>query len=171
MRKLGRTLLIIAAAICLASCGSNMVTNPTGTWTATLTPSTSQYGSATAMTFSDTFTTNVNQTNNPNNVISSVSVTNLTIATNNGCLDPDATQVAGYRMDTTSNSFTLDISSTAPQGYVAYNLDLSGTLKNNTITGTWTLAPVQGVNASCTGSGSFTMILGTGSNPFPTRTM
>jgi hypothetical protein len=133
-----------------------------------LTSTTSQ-GSATAMAFTDTLTTNVNQSNSNNIFMASVTATNLNITTSDGCLGNDATQTAGYQMDTTSNTFVLTIS--GPGNNTNNVLALQGTLANNVISGTWTMypaAPPASGTSSCNGSGTFTMKLASGSS-FPVR--
>ncbi len=164
MKKLGLALLI-SATIFLVSCGDNIKTDPTGTWTANLTPTQpSGFGNATAMAFTDTFATDASQDNNVTTYTTSVTGSNLNVTTNNGCIGSDASQSATYTVDTTSNTFSLNLQSKASNDTPGNTLFLNGTLSNNVISGTWSLNPVSGLNLACTGSGTFTMNLVSGNS-------
>ena len=162
MKKFGMALMFVATML-LISCGTDKKTDPSGTWTVTLTPTQdASIGSATAMAFTDTLTTSTNQSGRTDLFVASVTASGLTINTNNGCLAGNASQSADYRMDTTGNVFTMNVMS--PASGSDYNvLILSGTLTNNVISGDWTLNPTS-PNMSCTGSGTFLMKLVSGSN-------
>ena len=137
---------IFAYAIILAGCGtSSGNNNPSsinGNWTATLTnPEGTQDFS---------FTTTLTSTSS-----TGVTVTNLNFTTQSSCFSGGTTATGAFTLTGTTNGvsnggFQMTIQSVPPGN----TLTLNGTLTNNTISGTWTLA---GVMSGCNGSGSFTM--------------
>lgn len=159
------TALLLASIVLLGACGATK-TDPSGTWAATLTTT---QGAALPISFTDTLTTNVNQSNDPNSFTASITATNLKVTTPNGCVISAASQTGQYSMDATSNTFVLNLISTA-NSTTSTQLSLQGTLASNQITGNWTLsmiAPAGTNTAACTGAGTFVMKLTGGSGFLP----
>ena len=155
--------LLLTATLLLLSCGNDIKTDPTGTWTATLTPTQNgSVGNATAMSFNNTLTTNAT----PGVATATVTATNFKINTNNGCLAANAFEMASYTIDSTGNTFSMSIKSPVDAS-TTNDLDMAGTLTNNVINGNWVLSPSAGINYACTGSGTFTMELVSGSGFLP----
>ena len=160
-----RVVCLLVGLVMLVGCGSDPKTNPTGTWTATLTQTVDQ-NSVTVLAFNDSLATNPNQSSDPNTTLAVVTASNLKITTNNGCLSANPEQTAAFTSDPTSNTFVLLIHSTGSGAAEENVLTMQGTLNNKTITGTWTLAPVDTTitEPSCAGAGDFKMILVGGSS-------
>jgi hypothetical protein len=140
------TTFLLGTALLLAGCGSSSSNNINGNWTAAL-MSSSQSSSPLF-----NFTVSLAATGGSN-----VSVTNLKFTTANPCFAAGATATGGFIVSgnlngVTSGGFQMNIQSTPGGGN--NSLNLQGTVNNNTITGTWTLA---GTTSGCTGTGSFTM--------------
>jgi hypothetical protein len=144
MKYLGIAALVLGLA--LAGCGggnSSNSTNISGNWTAALSDSNG------APVFA--FTTSLTQ-----NSGTVVSVTNLNFTTATPCFASGGSETGSFILSGNFNgnvtgAFQLGIQSGTPSGNT---LVLQGTVKNNTISGTWTLT---GVTAGCSGSGNFTM--------------
>lgn len=165
MKTIG-LLLVLAAIILLVACGTTK-TDPSGTWTVTLTPTA---GNATAMAMTDTLTTNINQSSDPKIFTASITATNLSVTTNNGCLINGASQTGQYTIDTTTNTFVLNVLSQVNNN-MSTQLTLDGKLASNAITGTWRLSATATAPtdpSACLGTGTFIMRLAAGSG-FPTR--
>jgi hypothetical protein len=136
---------LLGFVLVLAGCGnnSNGMSNINGNWSASLTNT----DGTQAFNFTTTFT----QMSGSN-----VSVTNLTFTTSSPCFVSGQTEtgsfvIAGNFNGSVTGAFQLGVQSGNPSGNT---LMLQGTVKNNTITGTWTLT---GVTAGCTGSGNFVL--------------
>ncbi len=145
MKRLGIAVLL-GISLLLIGCGSDLNGGLNGNWNAALVSSGS--GSAPVFSFS-VFITEMGG--------GSISITNLNFTTANPCFVGGSTATGGFMLSgnmngVTSGGFQMNIQS-AP-GVGNNLLMLQGTVNNNTITGTWTLA---GTTADCTGSGSFTM--------------
>lgn len=148
MRNLGIILSTLAALV-LVGCGGGTSQSSAinGNWTAALTTSASG-----TPVFS--FTTALTDMGN-----GGVSVTNLTFTTATPCFGSTTTATGGFTLSGTTNGvtsggFQMTVQS-GPAGTASNNLlNLQGTLRNNTISGTWTLT---GIASGCTGSGTFTM--------------
>jgi hypothetical protein len=85
-----------------------------------------------------------------------VSVTNLSFTTATPCFASGGSETGSFMLSGNFNgnvtgAFQLGVHSGTPSGNT---LVLQGTVKNNTISGTWTLT---GVTAGCSGSGNFIM--------------
>jgi hypothetical protein len=146
MRRFG-IVLLVALGLFLVGCGGQNSEpgsgNINGNWTATLNDTDS------SPVFS--FTTSFRQRSGTD-----VSVTNLTFTTSSPCFDSGGTETASFLLSgnfsgVVTGSFELNIQSENPSGNT---LILQGTVKNNKITGTWTLS---GVTSGCTGNGNFTI--------------
>jgi len=141
----GAIVALLGLTIVLGGCGSSNSSNSNninGNWTATLNSS----NNSQAFAFTTTFTQMSG---------SSVSVTNLNFTTQTPCFVSDETESASFALSGNFNgsvtgAFQLMIKSGNPSGNT---LNLQGTAKNNTITGTWTLTRI---NSGCSGSGNFT---------------
>lgn len=125
----------------LAACSSDH-SSINGTWTAALTDSSG------APAFN--LTTSLMAASN-----NGLDVTNLSFNTQESCFPGTSTATGAFVVSGNFNGMssggfqmTIDSSSGANQ------LQLNGTLHNNTVTGTWTLT---GSTSGCAGSGSFTM--------------
>jgi hypothetical protein len=135
--------LLCSISLLSGACGSGGSNNINGTWSATLTNPDGTPG------FS--FTTSLQQNNN-----ATITGTNLTFSTATPCFTSISSETGGFTLNgntsgVTTGAFELTVQSATPSGNV---LTMTGTLTNNTITGTWTLT---GVTSGCTGSGNFTM--------------
>jgi len=165
--------LLLATTMLLAACGNDVKTDPTGSWAATLTPTqTASQGSATAMAFTDTLTTSSSQSAANNISVSSVTAANLNITTNNGCLGNDADQLGQFAVNATTNGFILILKGVGTSATGNNVLTLTGTLSNNSISGTWTMGPEVPSSTpalACMGGGNFTMTLMAGNSAFPSR--
>jgi len=142
MQRIG-IILLSSLLIGLIACGSGSSNHINGNWSATLT---NPDGSP---AFS--FTTTLNQSNG-----TTITGTNLTFSTANPCFSSVHSETGGFTLTgntggNVTGAFELTVQSGTPSGNV---LALTGTLTNNTITGTWALT---GVTSGCTGSGNFTM--------------
>ncbi|MBV9623892.1 MAG: hypothetical protein JOZ14_07940 [Acidobacteria bacterium] len=136
---------LLGIAFLLAGCGATSSNTINGNWTAALMSSNQM--SSPVFNFTVTLAT----TGGPN-----VSVSNLKFTSANSCFAGGATATGGFILSgnlngVTSGGFQMNIQSASGGNN---SLDLQGTVNNNTITGTWTLA---GTTSGCTGSGSFTM--------------
>jgi hypothetical protein len=147
MRRLGIVLLTSALSLFLAGCGGGNTGpgggNINGNWTATLSDS----GNSPVFTF----TTSFHQGGGTD-----VTVTNFTFTTSSPCFVSGGTETASFVLSGNFNgnvtgTFELSIQSDNPSGNT---LTLQGTVKNNAISGTWTLS---GVTSGCTGNGNFTI--------------
>ena len=135
---------VLGIALLLSSCGNTSNGNINGNWTAALLSS-NQGGP----TFD--FTTNLSETSG-----GGLSITNLTFTTSSPCFSARTNATGGFTLSgnqngVTSGGFEMNIQSTASGTNV---LSLQGTVRNNTITGQWTLT---GTGPGCIGSGQFTM--------------
>ena len=136
---------LLGLTIVLGGCGSSNSSNSSninGNWSTTLNSSNN------SQTFA--FTTSFTQMSG-----SSVNVTNLSFTTQTPCFVSDETETASFVLSgnfngSVSGAFQLMIKSGNPSGNT---MNLQGMVKNNTITGTWTLT---GINSGCSGSGNFT---------------
>jgi hypothetical protein len=133
------TVAILGLALVLAGCGNNNNNAMNGHWTAALTGS---------QVLSLSFTLNSTSDNN-------ISVSNLNFTTQSPCFAGGATAVGAFTVSGTLNGVTsggyqMTITSNTGDN----KLVLTGTLKNNTVTGSWILS---GSTSGCTGSGNFTM--------------
>ncbi|HEY3930228.1 MAG TPA: hypothetical protein VGL89_17780 [Candidatus Koribacter sp.] len=140
--------ILLAAIALFAACGStanngDSGANVSGNWSAALVDTN---GNA-VLTFTTTLVQNSNGT---------ISTSNLTFTTNSACFvgggtETGAITISGTTSGVTSAGVQLTINST---GQSAGNtLQLSGSLQNSVITGTWSLNG----GAGCTGNGTFTM--------------
>jgi hypothetical protein len=132
-------------SLILSGCGTNSGTgNINGTWSAMLTDTSG--GAVLA------FTTSFTQGSGTN-----LNVVNFSFTTSDACLASDQvteTGSFGFGGDFqghVTGTFGMVISSTGTDQAV---LTLQGTVKNGTITGTWTLT---GTTGTCSGNGVFTM--------------
>ena len=145
MKQFGIAILV-AVGLILVACGggsSSTSNSVTGNWTATLTN--------TDGTPAFAFTTSLTQSNG-----TAVTGANLTFTTSTGCFSSAASQTGSFVLSGNFNgnitgAFQLTVTSATPSGNT---LTLQGTVNNNTVTGTWTLA---GLIPGCTGSGNFTL--------------
>ena len=136
--------VLLGLILVLGGCGTNNSNNPAninGTWSATLTDP----DSTPAFAFTTSFT---QMTGNL------VSVTNFTFTTSTPCFVSGETETASFILSgdfsgNVAGAFQLIIKSGNPGGDT---LTLQGTVKSNTITGTWTLV---GLGSGCSGSGNF----------------
>jgi hypothetical protein len=144
MRRLG-IVLLVALGLFLAGCGGDHSTpgsgNINGNWAATL----SDTGSSPVFTFTTAFRQGGG---------TDVSVSNFTFTTSSPCFVSGGTETASFILGgnfggSVTGSFELNIQSATPSGNA---LTLNGTVKSNTISGTWSLS---GVTSGCTGNGNF----------------
>lgn len=147
MKQLGIAMLLVLGLM-LSACGSGSSTssnsNLNGNWTAAL--------SNPDGTPAFAFTTSLLQ-----NSGTVVSVTNLRFTTATPCFASGGSATAAFVLSGNFNgnvagTFQLNIQSGTPSGNV---FTVQGTVKDNTIVGTWTLV---GVTSGCAGSGNFTMM-------------
>jgi hypothetical protein len=144
MRRLGIALLTAVSLFFVGCGGGNSASgsgNINGNWTAML----SDTGNTPVLTF----TTSFHQSGGTD-----VTVTNFTITNSSPCFISGGTETASFVLSgnfsgDVSGSFELHIQSETPSGNL---LALQGTVRNNTISGTWTLS---GVTSGCTGNGNF----------------
>jgi hypothetical protein len=144
MRRLGIALLTAVSLFFVGCGGGNSAPgsgNINGNWTAML--------SDTGNTPVFTFTTSLRQSGG-----NDVTVTNFTFTNSSPCFVSGGTETASFVLSgnfigDVSGSFELHIQSETPSGN---QLALEGTVKNNTISGTWSLS---GVTSGCTGNGNF----------------
>jgi hypothetical protein len=145
MKQLGIAMLLVLGLM-LGACGggsSSNSNNINGNWTAALSDATGAPAFA--------FTTSLIQ-----NSGTVVSVTNLSFTTATPCFASGGSGtglfiLSGNFNGNVTGTFQLTIQSGTPSSNV---FTLQGTVKNNTISGTWTLT---GVTSGCSGSGNFTM--------------
>ena len=138
IHSMKRVTMVLGLAILLAACGTNHST-VNGTWTAALS-GTQQFNFTTTLTSASS---------------NGLSVTNLTFSTQSPCFPGTSMATGAFVASGTFNGvnaggFELTVNSSSGGD----QLQMNGTLQNNTISGTWTLT---GTTSGCTGSGSFTM--------------
>jgi hypothetical protein len=126
----------------LAACSTDNNAQINGTWTAVL----SNTSGAQAFDF------NTNLTSVSDN---GLTVTNLSFSTQEPCFPGTSTSTGAFVVSGNFNGmaaggFQLTVNSSSASN----QLQLVGTLHNDTVSGTWTLT---GTTAGCTGSGTFTM--------------
>jgi hypothetical protein len=139
------SMFVLFFALVLAGCGggNSNSRNINGNWTATLTNADNSPAFG--------FTTSLTQSSG-----SDVTVSNFTFTTTSSCFASGETETGSFSLSGDFNgnvtgAFGMSIQSGTPSGNT---LVLQGTVKNNVVSGTWTLT---GVTAGCTGAGSFTM--------------
>lgn len=138
--------LLISLGLVLSGCGGGDSTTPgniNGNWTATLTNT----DGTPAFAFTTTFT---------QAGANGLNLTNFTFTTTSPCFVSGETTIGTFSLSgnfngSVSGLFGLTIQSGSPGGNT---LTLSGTVRNNAITGTWTLT---GISSGCTGAGNFTI--------------
>jgi hypothetical protein len=136
--------ILLGLTLVLGGCGNSNSPNAgnvNGNWSATLTNT----DSTPAFAFTTTFTQMSG---------TSVNVTNLSFTTASPCFVSGETETASFILSgnfsgSVTGAFQLAIKSGNPSGDT---LTLQGTVRNNMITGTWTLV---GISSGCTGSGNF----------------
>ena len=136
--------ILLGLALVLVGCGNSNSANTgdiNGNWTATLTNT----DSTPAFAFTTTFTQMTG---------TSVSVTNFSFTTSSPCFVSGETETASFILSgnlsgSVTGAFQFAVTSGNPGGNT---LTLQGTVKNNTIIGTWTLV---GLSSGCSGSGNF----------------
>ena len=144
-----RIAMLLVLGLILGACGggsgssSNTTNNVNGNWTAALSDPSG------GPTFA--LTTSLTQDSG-----TAVSVTNLSFTTATPCFSSGGSETGSFILSgnfdgNVTGAFQLSIQSGTPSGN---QLVLQGTVKNNTISGTWILT---GVTSGCTGSGNFTM--------------
>jgi len=140
-------ILLISFGLILSGCGgsgnSPMTANINGNWTAALTNT----DGTPAFAFTTTFT---------QMGVNGLNLTHFTFTTTSPCFVSGETQTGTIALSGDFNGnvtglFGLTIQSGSPGGNT---LTLSGNVKNNVITGTWTLT---GISSGCTGAGNFTI--------------
>src|SRR5690242_20783552 len=136
-----RLLIVLGLAALLAAC-SNDHSSINGTWTAAL----SDTNGAQAFDFTTALTSVSNN---------GLSVTNLTFNTQEPCFPGTSTATGAFVASGTTNGvnnggFQMTVNSSSGSN----QLQMTGTLRNNTVSGTWILT---GTTSGCAGSGSFTM--------------
>ncbi len=134
---------ILIFGMLLSACGNNHSGNINGNWSAMLTNSDGTPAFA--------FTTSFTQASG-----STLNVTHFSFTSSGSCFgNQPVTETGSFGLTgnfngNVSGAFGMTISETNNPSDV---LTLQGTVNNNTISGTWTLAG----SASCAGSGTFTM--------------
>ncbi len=136
-----RLLPLLGLAALLAACSTDH-SSINGTWTAVLTDSNG--------TQDFNLTTSLTAVSN-----NGLNITNLSFNTQEACFPGTSTAtgafvVSGTFSGVSSGGFQMIVNSSSGGN----QLQLNGTLHNNTVTGTWTLT---GSTSGCTGSGTFTM--------------
>ena len=136
-----RLLIVLGLAALLAACSTDH-SSINGTWTAVL--------SDTSGTQALNFTTALTAVSN-----NGLNVTNLNFNTQGTCFPGTSTATGAFVASGTFNGvssggFQMTVNSSAGSN----QLQLNGTLQNNSVSGTWTLT---GATSGCTGSGTFTM--------------
>ena len=144
MKLLGVVLLALVWLLGACGGGDPRSGNINGNWTATLTDT-----DTSSPVFS--FTTSFTQSNGMG-----LNVTRFTFTTSSPCFVSDQTETGTFALSGDFNGnvtglFGLTIQSGTPNGN---SLALQGSVKNNVISGTWTLS---GVTSGCTGNGVFTI--------------
>jgi hypothetical protein len=139
------SMFVLFFALVLAGCGggNSNSRNIDGNWTATLTNADNSPAFG--------FTTSLTQSSG-----SDVTVANFAFTTTSSCFASGEAETGSFSLSGNFNgnvtgAFGMSIQSGTPSGNT---LALQGTVKNNVVSGTWTLT---GVTAGCTGAGSFTM--------------
>lgn len=135
-----RPVLVLGLAALLAACSTDH-SSINGTWTAML--------ADTNGTQAFNLTTSLTAISNGLNII------NLTFNTQEPCFPGTSTATGAFVASGTfsgvsSGGFQMTVNSSSGSN----QLQLNGTLHNNTIRGTWTLT---GSTSGCTGTGTFTM--------------
>lgn len=136
-----RLFLVLGLAALLAACSTDH-SSINGTWTAVL--------SDTSGTQAFNFTTALTAVSNDG-----LNVTNLNFNTQEPCFPGNSTATGAFVVSGTFNGvsaggFQMTVNSSSGSN----QLQLNGTVNNNSVTGTWTLT---GSTSGCTGSGNFTM--------------
>lgn len=136
-----RLLLVLGLAALLAACSTDH-SSINGTWTAVL--------SDTSGSQAFNFTTALTAVSN-----NGLNVSNLTFNSQEPCFPGTSTATGGFAVSgtfngVTSGGFQMTVNSSSGSN----QLQLTGTVTNNSIAGTWTLT---GSASGCTGSGTFTM--------------
>jgi hypothetical protein len=139
--------MLLMLALILSACGgasSSNSGNINGNWTAAL----SDNNGTPVFAFTTSFTQSSG---------TGMSVTNFSFTTSSPCFVSGGTETGSFVLSgnfngSVSGAFQMTIQSGTPSGNT---LTLQGTVKNNSITGTWMLS---GVTSGCTGSGNFTMM-------------
>lgn len=136
-----RLFLVLGLAALLAACSTDH-SSINGTWTAVL--------SDTSGTQAFNFTTALTAVSN-----NGLNVTNLNFNTQEPCFPGNSTATGAFVVSGTFNGvsaggFQMTVNSSSGSN----QLQLNGTVNNNSVTGTWTLT---GSTSGCTGSGNFTM--------------
>ena len=136
-----RLLFVLGLAALLAACSTDH-SSINGTWTAVLADNNG----------SQQFNLTTSLTAIGNN---GLNVTNLTFNTQEACFPGTSTATGAFVVSGTFNGissggFQMTVNSSSGGN----QLQLNGTLHNNTVTGTWTLT---GSTSGCSGTGTFTM--------------
>lgn len=136
-----RLFFVLGLAALLAACSTDH-SSINGTWTAMLSDSNG------AQAFN--LTTSLTAVGN-----NGLNITNLTFNTQEACFPGTSTATGSFVVSGTFNGvstggFQMTINSSSGGN----QLQLNGTLHNNTVAGTWTLT---GSTSGCSGSGTFTM--------------
>jgi hypothetical protein len=139
--------LPFALAVVLSGCGGGNSasgnTNINGNWTATL--------NNTSSSPAFTFTTSLTQSSGADVTVANLSFNSESPCFISGASETGSFSVSGNFNGSVTGSFGMNLQSGNPSGNT---LTLQGTLKNNAVSGSWTLT---GVTAGCSGTGSFTM--------------
>jgi len=139
MKKLA---ILLGLAVFLAACSTSNHAAINGTWTAVLSDTNG------AQVFN--FTTDLTAVSN-----NGLSVSNLHFNSQSGCFPGTSTATGAFVVSGTFNGmssggFQLTVNSSSGGN----QLQMNGTLNNNTVSGTW---PLTGTTSGCTGSGTFVM--------------
>jgi hypothetical protein len=136
-------LLVSSAMLCAFGGGTSTSSTVTGNWTATLSNPDSSPAFA--------FTTSLNQSSGS----TSVNVKALSFTTSTSCFSSGTTETGSFALSgnfngQTQGTYQMTVQSGTPSDNL---LTLQGTVKDKTISGTWTLVGTTG----CSGSGNFVM--------------
>jgi hypothetical protein len=141
-----RIVMLLVVSTMLSSCGGGGSTSSTvtGNWTAALSNPDASPAFA--------FTTSLNQSSGS----TSVNVTTLSFSTSTQCFSSGSTETGSFVLSgnfngQTQGTYQMTIQSGTPSGNL---LTLQGSVKDNTISGTWTLT---GGTSGCSGTGNFVM--------------